>query len=421
MGINSKGIQSSSDRVLTIVQKSHKAAIKLAQISGSKRRLGILAIAEAIESSGDEILEANTIDLEMSREMAISEPIADWLKLTPERLDMTIAILKRLSQAADPTRRLINAPYQLEPSQTYCQLVPLGTIALIYEAFPELAAIAAGLCLKTGNSLITRGCSTASNSNQTIASIIQKALASTELPSGTVENISAEMGISVQELVTQDRYINLVIPYGRPSLVQQVAEKATAPVLRTAIGNCYLYWSQSGSLELTRQMIVDSHDGEPDAVNGIEKVLINQEVKSSMLQSLFNSLQQLGFKLRGDEVLVEQFPEFLSLVKPEEWRKPYLTKAIAFRQVDSLSQAVAWINRYSSGHADSIVTKSYQEGQQFVQSIESSLVYINTSPRFSRIPQEGSDVFLGMSNQKGYRQGLISVETFMTIKQIVQG
>ncbi|MEY2831754.1 MAG: hypothetical protein RLZZ574_1012 [Cyanobacteriota bacterium] len=421
MGINSKEIQSSSDRVLAIVQKSHKAAIKLAQISGSKRRLGILAIAEAIESSCDEILESNTIDLEMSREMAIAEPIADWLKLTPERLEMTIAILKRLSKAADPTRRLINAPYQLEPSQTYCQLVPLGTIALIYEAFPELAAIAAGFCLKTGNSLITRGCSTASSSNQTIAAIIQKALASTELPAGTVANISADMGISVQELVTQDRYVNLVIPYGRPSLVQQVAEKATATVLKTAIGNCYLYWSQSGSLELTRQMIVDSHDGEPDAVNAIEKVLINQEVKFSLLQSLFNSLQQSGFKLRGDEALVEQFPEFLSLMKPEEWRRPYLTKIVAFRRIDSLSQAIFWINRYSSGHADSIVTKSYQEGKQFVQGIDSALAYINTSPKFSRIPEEGGDVFLGMSNRKGYRQGLISVETFTTIKQIVQG
>jgi glutamate-5-semialdehyde dehydrogenase len=420
MGINSKEIESSSDRVLAIVQKSHKAAIKLAQISGSKRRLGILAIAEAIENNGNEILESNTIDLEMSREMAIAEPIADWLKLTPERLETTIDILKRLSQAADPTRRLINAPYQLEPSQTYCQLVPLGTVALIYEAFPELAAIAAGLCLKTGNSLITRGGSTASNSNQTIASIIQTALASTELPSGTFESIS-DLGISVQELVTQDRYINLVIPYGRPSLVQQVAEKATTTVLRTAIGNCYLYWSQSGNLELTRKMIVDSHDGEPDAVNAIEKVLINQEVKSSLLQSLFNSLQQSGFKLRGDDALVEQFPEFLSLMKPEEWSRPYLTKIVAFRRIDSLSQAVFWINRYSSGHADSIVTKSYQEGRQFVQGIDSALVYMNTSPKFSRIPEEGSDVFLGMSNQKGYRQGLISVETFTTIKQIVQG
>lgn len=414
-------MQSSSDPVLTIVKQSHKAAIKLAQISGAKRRLGILAIAEAIESSGDEILESNTIDLEMSREMAIAEPIADWLKLTPERLDMTIAILKRLSRAADPTRRLINAPYQLEPSQTYCQLVPLGTIALIYEAFPELAAIAAGLCLKTGNSLITRGCSAASNSNQTIAEIIQKALASVELPSGTISHISADLGISVQDLVTQDRYINLVIPYGRPSLVQQVAEKATATVLKTAMGNCYLYWSQSGSLELTSQMIIDSHDGEPDAVNAIEKVLIHQEVKPSLLQSLFNSLQQQGFKLRGDEACVEKFPEFLSLMKPEEWFRPYLTKVVAFRRIEGLSQAVLWINRHSSGHADSIVTKSYQEGKQFVQSIDSALVYINTSPKFSRIPEEGSDVFLGMSNQKGYRQGLISVETFTTSKQIVQG
>ena len=414
-------MQSSSDRVLTIVRESQKAAIKLAQTPEARRRLGILAIAEAIESSFDEILESNTIDLEMSREMAIAEPISDWLKLTPERLEMTVAILKQLSRVATPTKRSINANYQVEPSQTYSQLIPLGTIALIYEAFPELAAITAGMCLKTGNSLITRGCSAASNSNQTIAQIIHEALASTDLPANSVETISADLGISVQELATQDRYLNLVIPYGRPSLVQQVAEKATATVLKTTIGNCYLYWSQTANLELTRHMIVDSHEGEPDAVNAIEKVLINKEVKTSLLQSLFNSLKQQGFKLLGDEVLVKQFPEFLSLIKPDEWRKPYLTKIVAFRYVDGLSQAVLWINRYSSGHADSIVTESYQEGRQFTKGVDSALVYINTSPKFSRIPEGGGDIFLGMSNQKGYRQGLISVETFTTIKQIVQG
>lgn len=410
-----------SDQVLTIAKESHKAAIKLAQTSGATRRLGILAIAEAIESSFDEILESNTIDLEMSREMAISEPIADWLKLTPERLEMTVSILKQLSRVADPTRRSVNATYQLEPSQTYFQLIPLGTIALIYEAFPELAAIAAGMCLKTGNSLITRGCSTASHSNLTIAKLIHEALDSTDLPQSSVVTIAADSGISIQELVTQDRYLNLVIPYGRPSLVQQVAEKATVTVLKTTIGNCFLYWSQTGSLELTRQMILDSHNGEPDAVNAIEKVLINQEVKSSLLQSLFKSLQQQGFTLRGDKVLVEQFPDFLSLTKSEEWCKPYLNKTIAFCYAKSLSQAAFWINRYSSGHADSIVTESYQEGRQFSQNIDSALVYINASPRFARIPEGGGNIFLGVSNQKGYRQGLISVETFTTIKQIVQG
>ncbi|MGF1591143.1 MAG: glutamate-5-semialdehyde dehydrogenase [Pleurocapsa sp.] len=414
-------MQSSSNQMLAIVRESQKAAAKLAQISGTERRNGVLALAKAVENSFDEILEANTLDLEISREMAIAEPIVDWLKLTPERLEMTASILNQLSKSADPTRRLINAPYQIEPSQTYCQLIPLGTIALIYEAFPELAAIAAGMCLKTGNSLITRGCSAASNSNQTIAAILKKALATTDLPLSSIEAISPDLGISVQDLVTQDRYLNLVIPYGRPSLVKQVAEKATTTVLQTTMGNCYLYWSLSGSPELTRHMIVDSHDSEPDAVNAIEKVLIHQDTKSSVLQSLFNNLQQRGFELRGDEVLTEKFPEFLKPIKPPEWRRPYLAKIVAFRYVDSLSQAVFWINRYSSGHADCIVTESYQESRQFVQGVESALVYINTSPKFSRNPEGGEDVFLGMSNQKGYRQGLISVETFTTIKQVVQG
>lgn len=414
-------MQSSSNQVLTIVRESNKAASQLAQTPAATRRLGVSILAEAIANGFDEILEANTLDLEMSREMAIVDPIADWLKLTPERLEMTVSILEQLSKSADPTRRLINASYQLEPSQTYCQLIPLGTIALVYEAFPELAAIAAGMCLKTGNSLITRGCSAASNSNQVIAKIIQQALGSIDLPLNSISSIAPDSGISVQELVTQDRYLNLVIPYGRPSLVQQVAEKATATVLKTTIGNCYLYWSISGDLDLIRQVVMDSHDSEPDAVNAIEKVLVNQNIKSSALQALFNSLQQQGFNLRGDEVMAEAFPEYLQPTKSEEWRRPYLAKVVAFRLVEDLPQAVFWINRHSSGHADCIITESYQESRQFVQGIDSALVYINTSPRFSRNPEGGEDVFLGMSNQRGYRQGLISVETFTTIKQVVQG
>ena len=172
---------------------------------------------------------------------------------------------------------------------------------------------------------------------------------------------------------------------------------------------------------MTRHVIVDSHDGQPDAVNAIEKVLVNANIKSSLLQSLFNSLQQQGFELRGDEVLVEKFPEFLKFAKPEEWRKPYLSKTVAFRVTENLSRAAFWIDRYSSGHANCIVTESYQESRQFVRGMDSAFVYINTSPKFSRNPEGAGDVFLGISNQKGYRQGLINLETFTTVKQIVQG
>ena len=414
-------IDSSSNFTLEIIKRAHQASQKLAVVSGSIRQQGLKAIANALENSFDHILEANTLDLEMSREMAVSELMIDWLKLTPERLETTVDILKYLSKSADPTKRLINAPYQLESCQTYCQLMPLGTIALIYEAFPEIAAIAAGMSIKTGNSIILRGCSTASNSNMAIAQIMQNALAETKLPPSCLEVISSDSGTSIADLVGQDDYLNLIIPYGRPSLVQQVTEQATAPVLKTAIGNCYLYWSASGDLELVRHVIIDSYNSEPDPVNAIEKVLIHGNKKPSTLLPLFNSLQEQGFKLKGDTTLTKEFPEYFRLVNPSEWGQPYLDKTVAFKYIDNLSDAIAWINSYSSGHADCLATESYEESRLFSSNVNSALVYINASPRFSRHPNDGEAIFLGMSNQKGFRQGLIGLETFTTLKQIVQG
>ncbi len=414
-------MDSSSNLTRTIAKHSYQASRQLAMASGISRRKGITALAKNMEASFDTILEANTLDLEMSREMAVSELMLDWLKLTPERLEMTVVILNQLAKSGDLTRRLINAPYQLEPGQSYSQLMPLGTIALVYEALPELGLIAAGMCLKTGNSLILRGCTTASHTNLALSRIIQESLAESDLPPQCVEMIFPETESSVDELVVQDRYIDLIIPYGRPSLVRKVTEKATAPVLRTAIGNCYLYWSASGDLDLTRNAIIDSHYGQPDAVNAIEKVLIHSSKKSSSLISLFTSLQEKGFQLRGDTELCQEFSEYLQPMSASEWSKPYIDRIVAFRTTDALRDAIAWINRYSSGHADCLITESYQESRHFTQNINSALVYVNTSPHFSRNPNCGEAVFLGMSNQKGYRQGLIGLETFTTLKQVVQG
>lgn len=405
---------------IATARRAYQASLKLGITKGADRSCAVQEMAAALQRSFDRILEANTLDLEASREMAVPELILDWLKLTPERLQTTVEILERLAQLPDPIRRVRNAEYQLEDSQTYCQLMPLGVIALIYEAFPELGAIAAGLCLKTGNSLILKGGSEASNSNAAIAQVLQAALAETGLPAGCLELLEAEQSSVMRDLVTQDYYINLVIPYGRPSLVQQVVRQSTAPVLKSAMGNCYLYWSLSGSLEMVRSMILDSHASEPDPVNAIEKVLIHRTAKPSSLMTLWNSLKDKGFEIRGDAELVEAFPE-LKLTKDVEWCQPYLNKTVAFKAVDSLEAAIAWINQYSSGHADCIVTESYQEGRHFALGVNSASTYINASPRFSRYPSRGDSVFLGMSNQRGHRRGLISLETLTTLKHIVQG
>lgn len=403
------------------VLRAYQASLVLATTKGVDRSRGVQAMAQALQNSFDDILEANTLDLEASREMAVPELIWEWLKLTPERLQTTIQILQRIGELSDPIRRVMNASYQLDHSQTYCHLMPLGVIALIYEAFPELSAITAGFCIKTGNCLILRGGSEASQSNLVIAQALQAALDEAGLPDGCLQLLPPEQGVSIRDLVTQDRYLNLVIPYGRPTLVQQVLEQSTAPVLRSAMGNCYLYWSATGSLDMVRSMILDSHASEPDPVNAIEKILINRHQKPSSLAILWNSLKEKGFKLKGDAELVAEFPEQLTLVAESEWNEPYLNQTIAFKVVDSIESAIAWINQYSSGHADCIVTESYQESRQFALGVDSASVYINSSPRFSRNPKRADAVFLGMCNQKGYRRGMINLEALTTLKQVIQG
>jgi glutamate-5-semialdehyde dehydrogenase len=205
-----------------VMIRAYQASVALATTKGVDRSRGVQAMVKALQNAFDDILDANTMDLEASREMAVPELVLDWLKLTPERLQIAIGILQRIGELSDPIRRVMNASYQLDHSQTYCQMMPLGVIALIYEAFPELGAIAAGFCVKTGNSLILKGSSEASQSNQVIAEALQTALDDVGLPSGCLELFPSEQGASIRDLVTRDDYLNLVIPYGRPTLVQQV-------------------------------------------------------------------------------------------------------------------------------------------------------------------------------------------------------
>lgn len=405
---------------ITAVQRAHRASIPLGMTKGALRNQAVRAMAQALKQQQDDILEANTLDLEASREMAVPDLILEWLKLTPERIQTIVQTLQQLSEVPDPIGRIMSAAHQIDHCQTYSQLMPLGVVALVYEALPELGALAAGLAIKTGNSVILRGGSEASHSNLMIAQVLHRAIESAGLPDGCFYALASE-GASVRDLVTQDLFLNLVIPYGRPSLVQQILRQATAPVLKTAMGNCYLYWSPSGSLDATRWMILDSHQSEPDPVNAIEKVLIHRHQNPSSLTMLWNSLRDKGFEIRGDAELVNEFPDLRLVSDSTEWRQAYLAKTVAFKVVDSIEAAITWINLHSSGHADCLVTESYQESRQFALGLNSASTYINASPRFSRNSRRGDSIFLGMSNHKGLRRGFISLETLTTVKQIVQG
>lgn len=401
--------------------QAHNGSLSLGNSQGRQRSRALRHMARALDQAMDDILEANTLDLEACEEMAVPELIRDWLRLTPERLQDGVKILWDLSTLEDPLEQGIATPSHSSGfTQGFTQRVPLGVVALVYESLPLLGAIAAALCIRTGNSLILRGSTDASHSNAAIAHALRAGLESADMPPACVTHLGGDHGSLLRDSLVQSPWVNLVIPYGRPSLVHRVEQVATAPVLKTGMGNCYLYWAASGQLELVQWMIQDSYATEPDPVNAIEKVLINRDVRESVVRLLLEGLKAEGFQLRGDQSLLELCSD-LEPVEAAEWSQPYLNRTVAFRCVHNLETAVNWMNAHSSSQADCIATESYGESQEFCQRISSATVYVNTSSRFYRHPAHSSQVALGMSNQRGHRHGRIDLTTLTTAKHIILG
>ncbi|ELR99042.1 hypothetical protein [Gloeocapsa sp. PCC 73106] len=404
------------------LKRAYEDSFELEKSTKQQRNQAIEAMAKGLTQASDEILDANTLDLLEAREMARPELITNWLKLTPERLQNAVKIIKIIAQLNDPLdRRIYRLQQQYNLPQSYCRATPLGVILFISEGFPELGAIAAAMAIKTGNSLILRGTGESTHSNEAITRVLQSALAQERLPSHCLQNFSPDIGNSLPDLVTQQQYIQLVIPYGRPSLVNKIWNMSTVPTLYSVMGNCYLHYANSGDLDLAQSMIVSSHQSQPDPVNAVEKVTVEENYKSFALIKLWKNLKQDGFELRGDQQLTEAFPEYLNLVNTEEWGLPYLSKIVAFKLVKNLSEGINFINQHSTGHSNCLVTDSYTESRTFAQRIKSTFTYINCSPQFFRLSQNEEAVYLGIANQKDGRRGLISLESLTTIKQVIEG
>ncbi len=410
---------SDTPSLASVLNQSVRAGRHLALSSSKQRERAIESMVTSLRAAFQDILEANTLDLEASRELEISDLLLDWLKLTPERLQRYIDLLARLGQLSSMYGSS-DLGSQTSDRHSYSQVKPLGTIAFLYEALPELATLMAGMCIKTGNSLLLRGGAEARHSNLAIATALRSGLERIDLPPDAVQLVDPNPSL-LYGLLTQTKQVNLAIAYGRPTSIHQVAQQATVSLLPAAIGNCYLYWGANGDLDLVRHAISDSHVGEPDAVNAIEKVLIHVDRQPASLTLLWKNLKDKGFQLRGDRELVSNYGEYLRLAQDGEWQHPYLRKVIAFRLVESVDEAVATINRFSSGHADCIVTDSYLETQQFVAGVNSASVYINTSPRFYR-HQRGTDrIWLGMSNDRVSQRGAIGLAALMATQQVMMG
>jgi glutamate-5-semialdehyde dehydrogenase len=382
------------------------------------RQRVLKALVQALKARQDDILEANTLDLEASLEMAVPDLVIDWLRLTPDRLHNATTALERLQTldiVATPSGHRRSTLPSGGEAMIQGSWQALGVVALVYEALPELAIFAAGLCLCTGNSLVLKGGNEASQTNQAIAQAFRAALADTDQPEALIQVISASDGEAARRWLMQTPNLDLVIPYGRPSLIQQVCREAYSPVLAPALGNCYLYWAASGDIQTVATAVIASHQGNPDPVNAVEKVLVDVQVSDAAIATLQQQLQAADLQVK---VLSS---EAVPPTDPELWQQAFLTRTVWLCPVPDVATAIAWINRYSSGHGDTIVTHSYQESRQLIQGLHSATVYVNESPRFLRNPTTASAIALGMAAQRGVFRGRITLDAFLTPKTIVHG
>ncbi len=414
------------------IYKSHAAALQLMQISTRERDSLLLEIANGIKKHKNAILEANTLDLEASRDMAVPDLVLEWLKLTPDRLNNAIECLTQLANLPDPLT--------LQVGINGYQRVPLGVVAFIYEGFPQLGLIAAGMCLKVGNTIILKGGNEGTNTQESIAAIAKDIIISKGFPEACMSCVP--QGVALKELIVQEKYLRLVIPYGRPSFVQQVSKQATVSALPISMGNCYLYLSASGKLDFAKEIILNSRKGDPDAVNAIEKVVVHQSwldraLPDHGLGEWIMNLKKQGLAVRGCAETTAYFRQFLEETSPDLrdqaiesediWGQSYLDETISIKIVHDTEEAIAWINQYSSGHADVLLTDSLSERDRFVSRINSSTIFVNAHSRFSRCSKLGDSgnakIALGMSSLKtrgaSRYPGVIDIYALTTTKQVL--
>lgn len=381
---------------------AHQAQPLIAHSSAAVRNQVLNLLGQQLRDHAATILEANTLDLESSRDLATSPTILAWLRLTQDRLRMAEAWLERLLLAPDP----------LAASQGgHTFPIPVGLVGLVYEGLPLMSLLTASLCLKTGNALIIRPSPETSYTTQALLDLIHTALAKANLPITMIQALAPE--VPLKEITAPPSSLNLLIPYGRPSFVRQIEQQTTAQTLPIALGNNYLFWGASGQPELVLEMISRSHQAEPDAIVAIEKVLVPPGLNRSLLAWLWDSLGQEGFEVRLGTALAKEFGQFKP-VEPEEWQGAYLKKIVAFETVADLEAAIEWMNTYGRGPVCAIASESYRECLTLSQRVRAPQIWLNHPPEFSRL----QTLSLGISAQAGLYRGLVGLGQLVSYQRL---
>ncbi len=403
---------------------AREASRVLATVGAEAKNVALEAMADALEGRAGEILEANALDMQAGEGKGLNTSLLDRLKLDEGRLASMASDVRAVAALPDPVGETIEERRLANGLHLRRVRVPLGVVAVVYEARPNVTIDCSALCLKSGNAIVLRGSSTAANSNAVLAHVASEAVASAGIPPGAISLIGGGDRDELRQLATQDSVVDLIIPRGSERLKEALKEHATVPVMYAAAGNCHVYVDTGANLDDAVAIVLNAKVQRPSVCNAAETLLVHSDVAPPLLPRLLGALRESGVELRADgrtRALAGDLADSLREATEEDWRTEYHALILAVGVVDSVEDAIEHVNRYGSGHSEAIVTGSEESAQAFKSGVDAACVYVNASTRFTDGGVFGMGAEIGNSTQKLHARGPIGARELTSYKFVIEG
>jgi glutamate-5-semialdehyde dehydrogenase len=408
--------------VADICRAARRAARALAQTDTAVKDAALEAIALALDERMGEILAANERDMQSAREADVGDALLDRLRLDEGRVANIARAVRQIASLPDPVGEVIDGHRLPNGLDVRKVRVPLGVVAVVYEARPNVTIDAAALCLKSGNAIVLRGSSSALHSNAALAQIAGEAAVAAGLPEGCVSLVAGGGRAELAELATQRESVDLIIPRGGEGLKEALQAVATVPVIYAASGNCHVYVDASADLEQAEAIVLNAKTQRPGVCNAAETLLVHADIAAEFLPRVLDSLTGAGVTIRADErTHALAGDRLLEDAGEEDWASEYLAPMIAVGVVDSVGEAIEHIGRYGSGHSEAIVTRDTAGARAFQLGVDAACVYVNASTRFTDGGEFGMGAEIGNSTQKLHARGPIGLRELCTFKYLIEG
>lgn len=403
------------------VGRAARAASRaMARADTAAKDRALHAIADAIERDSARLLDANAQDLDTARAKGLAPAMVDRLALSAKGVATMAEGLRQIAQLTDPVGEITDLRYRPTGIQVGRMRVPLGVVAIIYEARPNVTADAAGLCLKSGNAAILRGGSEAIHCNQAIAACVHEGLRAAGLPETAVQVIEVTDRAAVGELITMKEYVDIIVPRGGKGLIERVSADARIPVLKHLDGICHVYIDERADIEKAIRIADNSKTQRLGTCNTMETLLVHQAIAPAVLPRLCEVYRSKGIELRGDDQ-ARAIVAGMNAATEEDWYTEYLAAILSIRIVADLDQAIDHIATYGSQHTDAIVTEDFSRARRFLREVDSSSVMVNASTRFADGFEYGLGAEIGISTDKLHARGPVGLEGLTSQKFVVLG